>query len=149
MTIRHAAILALATAGLFACGSKATPDTVTTVNETGALATAGSSGSAANASEAMATLPDYIPVIPDGTVMMADERGGVLTAAIQAPGSVADAASFYENSLKNSGMNPAKQTGSNDAVMLYSKEKGRDLTISVGPGPAGDAMVGVTDKPAG
>lgn len=135
---------------LAACGSDPAADAPTTVEANAAnAAPSATTVPVADGGGQMATLPDYVPLIPDGKLMMAEDRGGTLTAAIQAPGTVKDAAAFYEQTLKNNDMNPSKQTAPGDGVMLRSNAKGRDLTISVGPGPGGEAMVGVTDKPGG
>ena len=147
MTPRLTAAIALALP-LAACGSQPTAETTTPDVATQAAPSA-TSVEVANSAGQMAQLPDYVPLIPGGQLMMAEERGGVLNAAIQAPGSVADTASFYENTLKNNGMNPAKQTGVGDGVQLTSREKGRDLKITVGPAPNGDAIVGVVDRAGG
>ena len=138
--------LALAACG----GSEPSADAPAAVDANAAGTTASATTvPVGNDADAMATLPDYVPLIPGGTLMMADERGGILSAAIQAPGSVKDTAAFYEQTLKNNDMNPAKQTGVGDGVELTSREKGRQLKITVGPAPNGDAIVGVTDRPGG
>ncbi len=96
-----------------------------------------------------ATLPDYAPLMPGAGVNFASEQNGVLTANLTAPGTAAAAMDFYERALKTHGMNPARQDGAGGAGALYSKEKGRDVTISVGPGPTGSPVVGVLDRPLG
>ena len=142
-----AAVLALS-----ACGdANDTATSPTTVNEMAAASAPPSATRAAVAGSETAPveLPDYVPVIPGGTVMMAERKGDVLTANIKAPGSIPDAVTFYEQTLKNNDMNPVKMDGSGGAAQLISREKGRYLTVSIGPGPTGDASIGIVDKPAG
>ena len=92
-------------------------------------------------------LPAYAPLMPGGEINFASQANGTLTANLTAPGTAAEAMDFYEAALKGEGMNPARQDGTGGAGALYSKEKGRDVTISVGPGPTGTPVVGVLDKP--
>ena len=94
-----------------------------------------------------AALPDYAPLMPGGQVNFASEQNGALTADLTAPGTAAEAMGFYERALKAQGMNPARQDGAGGSGALYSREKGRDVTISVAPGPTGSPVVGVLDKP--
>lgn len=143
------AVLAL---GLAACTDTAdTTASTTGVNEMAAASATPSATRAtvADSDAAPVDLPDYVPVIPGGTVMMAERKGEVLTANIKAPGSIPDAVNFYEQTLRNNDMNPVKMDGSGGAAQLISREKGRYLTVSIGPGPTGDASIGIVDKPAG
>lgn len=142
-------ILALgATACTDAADTTASP---TTANEmaTASAAPSATRATVAGSDAAPVELPDYVPVIPGGTVMMAERKGEVLTANIKAPGSIPDAVKFYEQTLKNNDMNPARMDGSGGAAQLISREKGRYLTVNIGPGPTGDASIGIVDKPAG
>ena len=148
-TILAPAILVL---GLTACdGTADTATSPSTVNEMAAASAPPSATRAtvAGSEAAPVELPDYVPVIPGGTVVMAERKGDVLTANIKAPGSIPDAVKFYEQTLKNNDMNPVKMDGSNGAAQLISREKGRYLTVNIGPGPTGDASIGIVDKPAG
>lgn len=145
------ATLALATLVLTACGSQTAGDNTAAAPAMNEIENATGTVDEADAGPAdlAAQLPGYVPLIPGGEVQFAEERGGIFSAAIQAPGTVKEAAAWYETALKDAGMNPAKQTGVGDGVQLTSREKGRDLKITVGPAPNGDATVGVTDRPGG
>lgn len=103
----------------------------------------------ASSVEADASLPDYLPMPEGGTVSELNQNGGVVTAAILVPGDSAAIFDRYEQAMKDKGLNPARQDSSPGAGQLFSREQGRDIRVTVTKGPAGGALVGIVDRPAG
>ncbi len=92
--------------------------------------------------------PKDVPIIHGATVRMAVTQGAQMFVNLRAPGSTADAAKFYQESLKGQGWEIETAMNMGDTSMLSAKKEKRQCTVVAAKDSDG-TMVQLTVSPEG